>query len=246
MLGTEDRARIMEFANAANVYLSHYEGAFTDSNEIDLFRDRVDEKWKQPLLELAKKTGAQDLIDVVSSIDPLDKQSWQRVINGLYKDHEDEYNLYSAGKLLQSAALQTYTAAYLASPEFAASVAGANGLTADTAYDLAGAAQRAGQTIGTGRGPVYGTRFHKAFEEEVKALENPNLRTEVSYLNGRIVPRGTAGSVRLDVVEVGTNGQILNVYDLKTGSATLTTQRIQQIQSHIPGGSNIPVFEVRP
>jgi hypothetical protein len=118
----------MEFANAANVYLSHYEGAFTDSNEIDLFRDRVDEKWKQPLLELAKKTGAQDLIDVVSSIDPLDKQSWQRVINGLYKDHEDEYNLYSAGKLLQSAALQTYTAAYLASPEFAASVAGANGL----------------------------------------------------------------------------------------------------------------------
>jgi len=49
----------------------------------------------------------------------------------------------------------------------------------------------------------------------------------------------------LDVVE----GQMecpMCVYDLKTGSATLTTSRIQQIQSHIPGGTNVPVLEVRP
>jgi hypothetical protein len=38
----------------------------------------------------------------------------------------------------------------------------------------------------------------------------------------------------------------VSIFDLKTGSATLTPARIQQIQSHIPGGANVPVFPVRP
>jgi hypothetical protein len=60
------------------------------------------------------------------------------------------------------------------------------------------------------------------------------INTEVSYLNGVEVERGTPGSVRLDVVEFGPDGQINAVYDLKTGSATLTLARIQQIQSILP------------
>ena len=53
-------------------------------------------------------------------------------------------------------------------------------------------------------------------------------------------------SVRLDVVE----GNIFEpnaVYDLKTGSATLTPDRIAQIQANLPTGyQDIPIVEIRP
>lgn len=110
--------------------------------------------------------------------------------------------------------------------------------------DLAAAATRARNTVGPGSGGAYGTRVHTAFEAEVQGL-NQGLSTEISYLNGTVVPRGTAGSVRLDVVNGPLNAPV-SIFDLKTGSATLTPARIQQIQSHIPGGANVPVFPVRP
>ncbi len=109
---------------------------------------------------------------------------------------------------------------------------------------LTGAAGRACTTVGTCEGSVYGTRVHSAFEAEVNALGNANLTTEVSYRKGRFVPRGTPGSVRLDVVE-GPLTAPTAIYDLKTGRARLTPARIQQIQQHIPGGANVPVIEIR-
>ncbi len=130
-----------------------------------------------------------------------------------------------------------------------------NGITvgaATTAADagstfdqLSSAATRAANNVGTGSGPVYGTLVHSAFADEVGALGNPNLFTEQSYLNGAPVQYGTPGSIRIDVGE-GTIDAPTAVYDLKTGSATLTPARIQQIQLHLPGGSSIPVYEVRP
>ena len=124
-----------------------------------------------------------------------------------------------------------------------------NVLAAETgttlADDLAAAATRAAQNVGPGSGPVYGTQVHTAFEVEARALGNPDLLTEQSYLNGVPVPRGMSGSVRLDVVNGPVNAPT-SVFDLKTGSAILTPARIQQIQLHIPGGASVPVFEVRP
>lgn len=111
--------------------------------------------------------------------------------------------------------------------------------------DLTAAAQRAAQSVGPGRGPVYGTRVHSAFEREVNALGKNDVHTEISYLNGQVVPYGTKGSVRLDVVNGPVNAPTA-VFDLKTGSAALTPARIQQIQSHLPGGSAVPVTEIRP
>lgn len=110
---------------------------------------------------------------------------------------------------------------------------------------LTSAASRARDVVGVGRGAVYGTRVHSAFEAEVSALGRGDLNTEIAYLNGDLVPRGTPGSVRLDVVEGDLNGPAA-IYDLKTGSATLSPGRIAQIQSHLPGESDIPVYEVRP
>jgi len=121
----------------------------------------------------------------------------------------------------------------------------AAGGLASTADDLTSAAARARATVGPGRGPVYGTRAHSAFRAEVEALGRGNLSTEVSYLNGRVVPYGTRGSVRLDVVEGPLNAPTA-IFDFKTGSATLSPARINQIRSHLPGGGgNVPVLEIR-
>ncbi len=114
-----------------------------------------------------------------------------------------------------------------------------------TLEQLSGAATRAADQVGSGGGAVYGTRVHTAFRAEVEALGRSDLVTEQSYLNGQSVPWGTPGSIRVDVVEGSVDAPI-NVYDLKTGGATLTPQRIQQIQMHIPGGSSVSVYEVRP
>ena len=126
-----------------------------------------------------------------------------------------------------------------------AGAAGAARGLVSTADDLTAAAARARAAVGPGRGPVYGTRAHAAFRAEVEALGRGNLSTEVSYLNGRVVPYGTRGSVRLDVVEGPLNAPTA-IYDFKMGSAALSPARINQIRGHFPGGgSNVPVLEIR-
>ncbi len=110
---------------------------------------------------------------------------------------------------------------------------------------LQGAANDAVQNLGPGSGRIYGTLAHSEFADLVDSLGNPNLSTEISYKGGVQVPYGTPGSIRVDVVE-GPLSAPTAVYDLKTGSSTLTPARIQQIQSHIPGGGDIPVQEIRP
>jgi RHS repeat-associated protein len=110
---------------------------------------------------------------------------------------------------------------------------------------LEGLANDAVQNVGPGSGAAYGTVVHSEFSDLVEALGNPNLFTEQSYLNGQPVSYGTPGSIRIDVGE-GTINAPTGVYDLKTGSATLTPKRVEQIQSHLPNGSNVPVTEIRP
>jgi len=110
---------------------------------------------------------------------------------------------------------------------------------------LQGAANRAAETVGPGSGPVHGTAVHTEFASEVEALGNSNLSTEQSYLNGSNVSYGTPGSVRVDAVE-GPVDAPTAAYDLKTGNATLIPARTEQIQSNLPGGSNVPVREIKP
>jgi hypothetical protein len=127
-----------------------------------------------------------------------------------------------------------------------AAIASGSCVATNTADDLAGAASRAASNVGPGSGSVYGTRVHSAFADEIAALGRSDLFSEVSYLNGQVVPYGTPGSVRLDVV-VGSPSAPTAIWDLKTGSAALTPGRIAQIQSHLPPGfQTVPVLEVRP
>lgn len=112
--------------------------------------------------------------------------------------------------------------------------------------DLAVAANRASAAVGPGSGAVHGTRVHSAFAAQLRALGRSDVYSEVSYLQGRVVPYGTRGSVRLDAV-VGSPGAPSSIYDLKTGAATLSPSRIAQIRSHLPPGfQDIPVEVLRP
>jgi RHS repeat-associated protein len=114
--------------------------------------------------------------------------------------------------------------------------------------DLAGAASRATQAVGAGRGPVYGTKVHTAFASEVRQLEAAGAQyySEVTYLGGRVREYGTSGSVRLDAV-VGPKEAPIAIFDLKTGSAALNARRVEQIRSNLPVGyQDIPILEVRP
>ena len=110
---------------------------------------------------------------------------------------------------------------------------------------LTGLANDAVQNVGHGNGAVYGTAVHSEFSDLVEATGNSNLSTEVSYKGGQVVPYGTSGSVRADVVEGPVNAPT-QIYDLKTGKATLTSTRVNQIQNNIPGGSNVPVTQIKP
>ena len=95
-----------------------------------------------------------------------------------------------------------------------------------------------------GSGTVPGTLKHTQFANEIRNLNNPLLRPEVTYKNGKIEPYGTKGGVRLDAVEYNTDGTIKAIYDLKTGKAGLTDKRIQDIQNHLPNSA--PVYEIKP
>jgi hypothetical protein len=72
------------------------------------------------------------------------------------------------------------------------------------------------------------------------------LFTEVSYLNGNIVRRGTLGSIRVDVVYGPSRETPMAIYDLKTGQAKLTSKRVAEIRRHLPPGyQDIPIIEIR-
>ena len=95
----------------------------------------------------------------------------------------------------------------------------------------------------TGTGPVAGTQKHTAFATEVNALANNSLATEISYKNGEIVPYGTKGSIRFDVLQYNPQGVPIAAWDFKTGSATLTATRIEQMQTK--SGLYIPIYVIK-
>lgn len=118
--------------------------------------------------------------------------------------------------------------------------------SARAGHQVQQAANRAWRAVGRGRGAVHGTRVHTEFPKQVQQISKVRLKTEVSYKNGQVVPRGTRGSVRVDAVR-GRPDKPKEIWDLKTGSARLSPQRVQQIRRHLPKKcQDIPIREVRP
>jgi hypothetical protein len=99
--------------------------------------------------------------------------------------------------------------------------------------------------LGEGSGAVYGTNAHSAFAKAANGMKIGDnvIRTEVSYLNGKVVKHGTKGSARIDAGLYNSKGELLQVFDLKTGGARLTSQQVQHIQAQTR--TQVTVSEIR-
>ena len=139
----------------------------------------------------------------------------------------------------------TYCECYGITPKTDVSLGGQKSSTNENIYDaqVRNCAEKACKDI-SGSGHLVGTQKHTALKAEICSLNNPKVRAEVSFLNGREVDYGTKGSVRLDVVCFGDNGDIICAWDLKTGSAILTENRITQI-IEVVGKGFFNIFEIR-
>jgi RHS repeat-associated protein len=106
-------------------------------------------------------------------------------------------------------------------------------------------ARRAEQKVG-GWGAVAGTRKHtyarRLLDRYQSLFGNRGLETEVSFLNGVRVPYGTAGSVRIDVLEAGAQ----SVFDYKfvLNPPGLRTGQVTRILNNVPGIQH--VIEINP
>ena len=102
-------------------------------------------------------------------------------------------------------------------------------------------AKKAIQINGRGSGAAYGNKVHATFSKLANNLsvDGYTIRTEVSYLNGKIVPYGTKGSARIDAALYDSHGQLVHAYDLKTGGASLSTNQIRHIQTQTRSKINV-------
>ena len=97
-----------------------------------------------------------------------------------------------------------------------------------------------------GNGHVAGTLKHTDFKTRVDALNNPYIQTEVSYFHKRVIGWGYPGSVRLDVVvykDKDNTERPISAWDFKTGNASLTDKRMQQMYVHFD--ESVPIHELR-
>ncbi len=101
------------------------------------------------------------------------------------------------------------------------------------------------EAVGMKNGPVYGSKAHKTFADLADGMKIGDnvIRTEVSYLNGKIVDYGTKGSARLDAGLYNSKNELIQAFDLKTGGAKLTSKQVEHIQNQT--GKQIPVTEIR-
>ena len=97
-----------------------------------------------------------------------------------------------------------------------------------------------------GNGPVAGTLKHTEFAKLVTSLNNPYLMSEVTVKNGKIADYGTKNSIRFDVLETLSTEKFLpyRAWDLKTGNAVLTLDRIQKMQEL--SVLSIEIIEIKP
>lgn len=90
----------------------------------------------------------------------------------------------------------------------------------------------------------HGTLVHAEFARAVRASNVPGLEVERSFKLGELVPYGLGGSVRTDVILRDQFGEISAVWDVKTGSAVLSTTRADELRRQLKLDSDVPVIQL--
>ncbi len=94
---------------------------------------------------------------------------------------------------------------------------------------------------------VYGVAVHTNFATSVRAADLPGIGpegVEQSFKLEEVVNYGVAGSIRTDVVLRNVAGEVIAIYDVKTGGAVLSASRADQLRSHVGAGPYTPVIEL--
>ncbi len=93
---------------------------------------------------------------------------------------------------------------------------------------------------------TYGTAVHIAFGASVKKLGIPGLGDiERSFsLDDSDPSYGLIGTVRTDVILRNIQGDIIAIYDVKTGNAKMTPARANKLREMTRAAPNTPVFEL--
>jgi hypothetical protein len=96
-------------------------------------------------------------------------------------------------------------------------------------------------------GPAYGTAMHVAFATELRALNLEGIGTEgveQSFDASGVAKYGVPGSIRTDVVLRNEVGDIVAIYDVKTGGAVLRPSRAAELRAKTQAGPEVPVVEL--
>jgi hypothetical protein len=94
---------------------------------------------------------------------------------------------------------------------------------------------------------AYGVAVHAAFATSVRAADYPGIGrdgVEQSFLLNEVVQYGFAGSIRTDVVLRDVTGDVIAIYDVKTGGAVLSSSRADQLRERTGALPNTPVIEL--
>jgi hypothetical protein len=95
---------------------------------------------------------------------------------------------------------------------------------------------------------AYGTAVHVAFGIQVRLQGLPGIGpndVEHSFVEGRSADHyGQAASIRTDVVLRDSNGDVIAIYDVKTGGAKLTDARVRELRAKTGVSSNVPIIEL--
>ncbi len=99
---------------------------------------------------------------------------------------------------------------------------------------------------------LYGTAVHSQLNQIIKALGDPDLKSERSFLKTLEEardPYGVKGSIRIDVLEAAKNNTVC-AYDIKTGVSSLGPTRMAEIARNAvkfrDGTTRVIVSEIRP
>ena len=93
---------------------------------------------------------------------------------------------------------------------------------------------------------LYGTMVHQRFGSAVKDAGIPGL-TDIErtfHLDSVDPYYGLAGSVRIDVVLRNAAGEIMAIYDVKTGDAKVDRARANELRLQTGAAPNTPVFDL--
>jgi hypothetical protein len=107
-------------------------------------------------------------------------------------------------------------------------------------------------SVSTRRDPLsarlYGVIVHAEFAKAVRAKNLPGIGqvgVEQSFDVDGLARYGLDGSIRTDIVVRNTQGQIIAIFDVKTGNATLSSTREAKIRAFTRVGYDVPVIILR-